>query len=386
MLLALAACTSNPGALRWAPGDGRVTGPGGGDPPAATSDPADPSDPGSDPSTPGVGTPPSTTPPGTTPGPCPPGLICVDSFPYVDDNSTTGAPSQVDAYGCAPDTDEGGPELVYQVTLAEEGVLVGGLSDLPAGVDVDVHILDALDPDACVDRGHWDAAALLPAGVYYVVVDSWVDASGAALDGDYTLTLGLNTAGDHASVGLDSDPWSAALYAFDQAWKAGETDRLELGAIDFSLPSTEHRMFWVDLHTGDLLFDLLTSHGIGSQDPSDLTLADTFSNISGSNMSSLGLYRTAETYDGSHGYSLRLDGLEAANDNVRDRAIVIHSADYATQDFVDTYGYLGRSEGCPAVDPAYSDDLIDTVSDGALFLAWYPDQDWIDDSPWLDGY
>ncbi|MEQ1568477.1 MAG: murein L,D-transpeptidase catalytic domain family protein [Myxococcota bacterium] len=390
-LIVLAACDEG-ASLRWAPGgDGIVSDPttGGSTGEVDTSSNGTSSSETSSSETSSSETS-STT--GTSTGgtsttaSCPPGLVCVDSFPFVADDTTTGAPSQVDAYGCAPDTDESGPEVVYQVTLAEDGYLVASLSDLGAGVDVDVHVLDALDPDACLDRGHWDAGALLPAGTYYVAVDSWVDANGDAQSGEYTLTLGLNRYDDHLADGLDDEVWSAALYGFDAAWQQGDTDRLEYGVIDFSLPSTEPRMFWVDLRTGEMLFAELTSHGIGSQDPSDLAMADTFSNVSGSNASSLGMLRTAETYYGSHGYSMRLDGLEAGyNDNVRDRVIVVHSADYATQDFVDDYGYLGRSQGCPAIDPAVSDDLIDTVADGALMLAWYPDSDYLADSDYLDG-
>ncbi|MEQ1718973.1 MAG: murein L,D-transpeptidase catalytic domain family protein [Hyphomicrobium sp.] len=321
---------------------------------------------------------------GTTSTGCPAGVICVDSLPFVDDDTTSGAPSMVDAYACAPPTDESGPEVVYQVTLEEEGLLVGSLSGLPAGVDVDVHLLQALDPDTCLDRGHWDAAALLEPGTYYVVVDSWVDASGQSMEGDYTLTLALDGYADHVSDGLSEDAWSTALTGFANAWADGESDRLEYGVIDFSLPSTDHRFFVVDLRTGDLLFDLLASHGSGSQDPTDDRYADHFSNVSGSYASSLGMLRAAETFDGDHGYSLRLDGLESGwNDNVRDRAIIVHNADYATQAFVDDYGYLGRSQGCPAVDPAFSADLIDTLRDGALILGYYPDPDWLSASPYL---
>jgi hypothetical protein len=315
-----------------------------------------------------------TTTESSTTASCPPGLICVDRFPYMDGNSTTGSPSTLDAYSCGPTIDEGGPEVVYQVELAEEGFLAASLSGLGAGVDVDVHLLEAFDSSTCIDRGHWDSGALLPAGTYYVVVDSWVDSSGDAKDGAYTLQMNVTTADAFAGYGLDPAILELGLWAFDEAWFDGETERLVYGILDFSLPLDERRMFIFDLVTGEMLFDVYASHGIGSQDPSDLTKADWFSNVSGSNASSLGMVRAAETYYGSNGYSLRLDGLDSSfNDNVRDRAIVIHPADYATEAFVNTYGYLGRSQGCPAVDPAVSADIIDTLADGALLLAYYPD-------------
>ena len=97
-----------------------------------------------------------------------------------------------------------------------------------------------------------------------------------------------------------------------------------------------------------------------------------------------GLVRAAEIYYGSKGRSMRLDGLEPAyNDNDRMRAIVIHGADYATQSFVDTYGYLGRSWGCPAVDPAVNDDILDTLTDGALVMKYWDDPTWLAQSTYL---
>jgi hypothetical protein len=338
-------------------------------------------------STPAGSTPATDTAPEGSTAPtstCPTGLICVDSFPFLEDGTTTGAPSLVDAYGCAPGTDESGPEVVYQVQVDREGLLVASLSGLPDGVDVDVQILSALDPDACLDRDNWNGVAPVAPGTYYVAVDSWVTSGGDVLDGAYTLTLGLDAGDDHEAEGLDAGVWATALDGFAAAWAGEDTDRLEYGVLDFSRPSTEPRMFWVDLRTGDLLYGLLASHGIGSQDPDDLAMASSFSNVSGSNASSLGMLRTAETFDGDHGYSLRLDGLEPGwNDNVRDRAIIVHNADYATQAFVDDYGYLGRSWGCPAVDPAVSESLIDTIKGGALMLDYYPDPDWLASSPYL---
>jgi hypothetical protein len=218
-----------------------------------------------------------------------------------------------------------------------------------------------------------------------VVVDSWVDEAGEVADGAYTLDLHQTRAADYEEDGLSEEAFGTALVAFDQAWADGETDRLEYGVIDFSKPSTEPRFYIVDLRWGGILFAELTSHGNGSQDPDDLRYADRFSNISGSNMSSIGLMRGAETYWGDHGESMRFDGLEPGwDDNVRSRAIVLHSADYATQDFVDDNGYLGRSQGCPAVAPEVVGPMMDLLSDGALILSWYPDAEWLAESRYLD--
>jgi hypothetical protein len=116
-------------------------------------------------------------------------------------------------------------------------------------------------------------------------------------------------------------------------------------------------------------------------------MAAGFSNVSGSNASSLGLAVGAETYFGNNGYSLRMDGLDPGfNDNLRDRAVVVHDGDYATQDFVDTYGYLGRSNGCWVVDPLVSEDLVDLLADGTLMYTWAPEPDFLSDSAWLQGF
>ncbi|MCB9680058.1 MAG: murein L,D-transpeptidase catalytic domain family protein [Alphaproteobacteria bacterium] len=153
-----------------------------------------------------------------------------------------------------------------------------------------------------------------------------------------------------------------------------------LAIIDFALPSTARRLWVLDVQAGTLLFQLPVAHGSGTGDD----LATTFGNDEGSHRSSLGLFRTAETYVGKHGRSLRLDGLEPGfNDRARERAIVIHGADYATEAFARTHGRLGRSWGCPAVAPDAADPLIDALEDGAALFAWYPDATWLTSSTYL---
>lgn len=313
---------------------------------------------------------------------CPDGVICVTRFPYAGAGDTSSSTRRdFDRYACAPSTDESGPEIVYQVDLDEDGYLGIALDDWDD--DVDVHILGSLDPDDCYDRGHTDAGSLLPAGRYYVVVDTWVD-DGVEHAGQYDIWMGHTAPADFEDVGLDRDVLEKGLYVFDQAWMDGETRRFEYTIIDFSLPSTDKRQWTLDLATGGLQWNLYVSHGEGSGSDSDIRYADSFSNTDGSHQSSLGLMRTAETYTGSNGYSLRLDGLEPGiNDNARDRAIVVHGASYATQDFIDDYGYLGRSWGCPAIDDAVIHDFIADVEDGALYWSWYPDSAFLAGSDYL---
>ena len=314
---------------------------------------------------------------------CPEGLICVDHFPWSGSGDTrSSARSEFDQYACAPTTDESGAEIVYRLDVPTDGLLALSLDD--RGDDVDVHLLSALDADACVDRGNLGSASWVTAGTWYVVIDSWVDGAGAPHPGQYDLWMNVTTPDAYVSAGLDADVFGLGLGAFDVAWEADETERFEFTVIDFSRPSDQARQWTVDLADGSLLYRLLMSHGEGSGSASDPRYADTFSNEDGSHMSSLGLMRTAARYEGSNGTSLTLEGLEPGiNDAAEARAIVVHGADYATQAFVDEYGYLGRSWGCPAVDTAVIDDLITDVEDGSLYWSYYPDPAFLSRSGYL---
>ncbi|MDP2313096.1 MAG: murein L,D-transpeptidase catalytic domain family protein [Pseudomonadota bacterium] len=165
-----------------------------------------------------------------------------------------------------------------------------------------------------------------------------------------------------------------------QSGTAGEPAANVFSVIDFSLPSTARRLWVIDLDTGATLRTERVAHGRNTGEDD----AVAFSNIPGSNQSSLGLYRTAEVYVGKHGRSLKLDGLEPGfNDRARDRAIVVHGASYCTGEHVARWGRLGRSQGCPALDPAISDAVIDTIRDGTLVFAYYPDPTWLSGSSFL---
>ncbi len=114
---------------------------------------------------------------------------CVASFPYNTSGSTsTSSLDAWDSYSCAPSTNEGGPEVIYEVQVPESGWLQAGVSD-GYGVDVDVHILSALSTYDCVARDNHSAGTSVTAGTWYVVVDTWVSASGTVYDGAYDLTI-----------------------------------------------------------------------------------------------------------------------------------------------------------------------------------------------------
>lgn len=164
---------------------------------------------------------------------------------------------------------------------------------------------------------------------------------------------------------------TVSLPAFQQAlagyYKFLAKDKRLLALIDFTKPSTERRFCVIDLEQKKVLFETHVAHGRQSGD----NYAVSFSNEPGSYKSSLGFYRTGETYSGKNGYSLLLDGLEKGiNDNARERAIVIHGADYADPKVLQRQNRLGRSLGCPALPPAISQKVIDTIKDGALLYIY----------------
>lgn len=166
-----------------------------------------------------------------------------------------------------------------------------------------------------------------------------------------------------------------ALSAQECARASGKAPRARrLAVIDYSLPSTETRMWVFDLARARLLHAEHVAHGRGSGD----NLATRFSNVEGSHQTSLGLFVTDDVYYGANGYSLRMDGLDPGfNDLARQRAIVMHGAPYVDPVFAQEQGRLGRSLGCPAVREAIARPLIDHLRDGQLLFAYYPDPQWL---------
>lgn len=174
---------------------------------------------------------------------------------------------------------------------------------------------------------------------------------------------------------------SLATRAADCARRQGLLDGFKhLAVIDYSLPSTTPRLWIFDVTQGRLLHQELVAHGRNTGE----RVAEHFSNVEGSKMSSLGLFQTAETYYGSNGYSLRLHGLDRGfNDNALARAIVMHGAPYVSEAIAERMGRLGRSWGCPAVRQEVARTVIDTLKGGALLFAYYPDGKWLKESPLL---
>lgn len=185
--------------------------------------------------------------------------------------------------------------------------------------------------------------------------------------------------------GLRPEVLELALRAFRAADARGLVERARLTVVDYELPSYLRRLWVIDLATGTLLHHEWVAHGMGSPQGAggDLVRVLAFSNRDDTRMSSLGLYRTGETYVGRHGRSLRLDGLETGfNDAARRRAIVVHGADYVSRQQA-LLRRMGRSWGCPAVRPEVAQQLIDAISGGSLLWVYYPEPEWLAASGFL---
>ncbi|MGC4028955.1 MAG: murein L,D-transpeptidase catalytic domain family protein [Steroidobacteraceae bacterium] len=178
-----------------------------------------------------------------------------------------------------------------------------------------------------------------------------------------------------AAPGVNPEAVALALQSVRCATgQAAEQAARRLAVIDYSKPSTEQRLWVFDLQRQSVLYVEHVAHGQASGG----NLATNFSNRPGSHQTSLGLYRTAATYRGANGYSLRLEGLEPGfNDRAQERAIVMHGAPYVSEAVIKAQGRLGRSHGCPAVRQAVAVPLIDSLKDGQYVFAYYPDEQWL---------
>lgn len=155
----------------------------------------------------------------------------------------------------------------------------------------------------------------------------------------------------------------------------------KLAVIDYSLPSSEKRLWVFDLKEKQLLFHTYVSHGIKS----GVLMSNNFSNTYNSKASSIGVYKTEKIYHGRHGLSLSLAGMDRGfNDNAANRAVVMHGGWYVNERFIKKYGRAGRSWGCPAVPTAFRDPIIHAIRDNALFVIYYPSDEWFLKSKYLN--
>jgi hypothetical protein len=148
---------------------------------------------------------------------------------------------------------------------------------------------------------------------------------------------------------------------------AGITHRDRIGIVDFSRPSRDARFHLIDMEGGSAS-TYLVAHGRGS-DPAHRGWVESFSNTPGSYATSEGAYLTGDTYEGKHGHSMRLAGLDPQNSNAAPRAIVVHAAWYVGPDIVRAHGKLGRSQGCFALAEHDLPAVLDRLGAGRLIFA-----------------
>lgn len=177
-------------------------------------------------------------------------------------------------------------------------------------------------------------------------------------------------------AGLSEEAFRYAWYGF----RAAGFSKPILAIVDFSQSSSKKRLYVVDFAKKKILLNTYVAHGRNS----GLEFAKSFSNVNSSYQSSLGFYRALGTYQGKHGLSLRLQGLEKnINDQALARAIVMHGADYVSENFIRQTGRLGRSLGCPAVSQADHESLIKLLRNGAGLFLYSPDAGYLRRSKYL---
>lgn len=179
---------------------------------------------------------------------------------------------------------------------------------------------------------------------------------------------------------LDADVLKLGMTAYEKLHTLGYDPQEVLTIIDYSKPSTEPRLWVLDLKNKRVTFQEWVAHGKNSGGD----VPHWFSNQVGSEASSIGVYLTGSTYSGAHGLSLKLNGLEEGfNSHAAERAIVMHPADYVNLEFAKTHGRLGKSWGCPAIRPSIAKYLIDAIKNGTVLFAYYPDKHWLQNSNFL---
>jgi hypothetical protein len=172
-----------------------------------------------------------------------------------------------------------------------------------------------------------------------------------------------------AAAGLRPGVLREALRARRRAVEERLTSSPLLTVIDYGLPSRVRRLWVLDLRAGRVLAREYVAHGRNSGGD----IADRFSNRPGSLQSSLGLFLTGRVYQGKHGLSLRLRGLDPRlNGRAEERAIVIHGAEYVSERTIAALGRLGRSQGCPALERGTVRRVIGLIRDGTTLFAYHP--------------
>ena len=186
-----------------------------------------------------------------------------------------------------------------------------------------------------------------------------------------------------AETGLAKDVFDLAIKGLRKLDNEGELNNPDIVTIaDYSQSSKKKRLYVIDLKNRKLLFNTYVAHGRNTGDE----YARSFSNVEGSFKSSLGFYITEKPIIGTHtGFALLIKGVEKGiNDQAEKREIIIHAADYVTENHIKKYGRLGRSLGCPTLPPDLNKPIIETIKGGTCLFIYNPSQKYICSSSLLN--
>ena len=184
-------------------------------------------------------------------------------------------------------------------------------------------------------------------------------------------------------TGLSRDVFDLAIKGLRKLDSDGKLNNPNIVTIaDYSQSSNKKRLYVIDLKNRKLLFNTYVAHGRNTGDE----YARSFSNKEGSFKSSLGFYVTEKPIVGSHtGFALLINGVEKGfNDHAVQRQIIIHAAEYASENFIKKHGRLGRSYGCPSLPPDMNKPIIETIKGGTCLFLYNPNKDYIGKSALLN--
>ena len=187
------------------------------------------------------------------------------------------------------------------------------------------------------------------------------------------------------SLGLSFDAFRIACNGYRKLVQNGQLKNTRVLSIaDFTQSSRNKRLYILDMQNQEVILQIKVAHGkrsVKKGDPREK--ATIFSNVKGSNASSLGFYITLKTYTRTSArqkqlypgeadrQALRIGGVEKDfNSNAKDRSVVIHGSKYVhNDDNSDT----GLSWGCPMVDMKYLGKVISNLKEGSCFFIYFND-------------
>lgn len=219
--------------------------------------------------------------------------------------------------------------------------------------------------------------------LFFLLIPALNNASGRDYEAVTDANEDIYTIVKLAETGLAREVFQLAIKGLKKLDFNGKLQNPNILTIaDYSQSGNKKRFYVIDLIHKKLLFNTYVAHGRNTGEE----YAKYFSNKEGSLKSSLGFYVTEQSVPGSHtGFALMINGVEKGiNDNAVKREIIIHAADYATENFIKKYGRLGRSLGCPALPPDLNKPIIETIKGGTCFFIYNPDQKYLASSSLLN--